>query len=100
MAAASSRVIVCREPRMHAASALRSDFVCSANMRKVRKKALSFNFLREKILIHPISYSSVIAPGIAYILLNDFTENAAMELKNILREMTTQKSVHSLTLPP
>lgn len=62
------------------------------------KKALSFNFLREKILIHPISYSSVIAPGIGYILLNDFTENAAMELKNILREMTTQKSVHSLIL--
>ena len=36
MAATSSRDSVCREPRMHAASALRSDLVCSAKARKVR----------------------------------------------------------------
>lgn len=62
------------------------------------KKNLDFSFMREKIAIHPVSYSEVVAPGIGYILLNDFTENAAMELKNILLEMKAKKGVHSLIL--
>jgi carboxyl-terminal processing protease len=67
-------------------------------MRYGQKKPLSKSFLREKIAIHPISFAEVVAPGIGYILLNDFTENAAMELKSILREMTTTQNIHSLIL--
>lgn len=62
------------------------------------KKTLVKKFMREKIIIHPISYSEVVAPGIGYILLNDFTENAALELRNALREMTSRQGVHSLIL--
>lgn len=62
------------------------------------KKPMVKKFMREKIIIHPISYSEVVAPGIGYILLNDFTENAAMELRNILREMNTRQGVNSLIL--
>ncbi|MDX9748793.1 MAG: S41 family peptidase [Paludibacter sp.] len=63
-----------------------------------QKKSIVKTFQREKIVIHPITYSEVVAPGIAYILLSDFTENAAIELKNTLREMTTRQGVHSLIL--
>ncbi len=62
------------------------------------KKAIVKKFLREKIAIHPISYSEVVAPGVAYILLNDFTENAALELKTTLRDMVNRQGVHSLIL--
>ena len=60
------------------------------------KRPMVVSFMREKILIHPISYSEVVSPGIGYVLLNDFTDNAALELKNILREMTTRQGVKSL----
>jgi carboxyl-terminal processing protease len=62
------------------------------------KKPIVRTFLREKILIHPIPYSEVVAPGIGYVMLSDFTESASMELKNILREMTGRQGVHSLIL--
>lgn len=62
------------------------------------KRPMVVSFMREKILIHPISYSEVVSPGIGYVLLNDFTDNAALELKNILREMTTRQGVKSLIL--
>jgi carboxyl-terminal processing protease len=62
------------------------------------KKPVTKKFMREKIVIHPISYAEVVAPGIGYILLNDFTENAAMELRNTLREMSGKQGVHSLIL--
>lgn len=63
-----------------------------------QKRPIVKTFLREKIVIHPITYSEVVAPGIGYVLLSDFTENAAIELKNILREMTARQGVHSLIL--
>lgn len=62
------------------------------------KKPIVKKFLREKITIHPISYSEVVAPGVAYVLLNDFTENAALELKTALRDMVSRHGVHSLIL--
>ena len=54
--------------------------------------------MREKISIHPISYAEVVAPGIGYVLLNDFTENAAMELRNTLHEMASRQGVNALIL--
>ena len=62
------------------------------------KKTLTKKFLREKIMIHPISYSEVVAPGVGYILLNDFTEQASLEFKSTVREMITRKSINSLII--
>lgn len=62
------------------------------------KKIIEKKFLREKIQIHPISYMKIVAPGTGYILLNDFTEQAAMELKSAVHQMIKQDSIESLIL--
>jgi carboxyl-terminal processing protease len=62
------------------------------------KKIIEKKFLREKIQIHPISYTKIVAPGTGYILLNDFTEQAALELKSAVHQMIKQDSIKSLIL--
>lgn len=62
------------------------------------KKIIEKKFLREKIQIHPISYTKIVAPKTGYILLNDFTDQAALELKNAVQEMIKQDGISSLIL--
>lgn len=62
------------------------------------KKNLKFKFLREKIQIHPISYADVVAPGVGYILLNDFTEQASLEVKGAVKELISQHQITSLII--
>ncbi|MDD2284375.1 MAG: S41 family peptidase [Paludibacter sp.] len=62
------------------------------------KKTLEKKFPREKIQIHPIPFSNIAAPKIGYILLNDFTEQAAMEVKSTIQEMINQHQIESLIL--
>lgn len=62
------------------------------------KKIFDKKFLREKIQIHPISYTKIAAPKTGYILLNDFTDQAALELKNAVQEMIKNDSIESLIL--
>ena len=62
------------------------------------KKIIEKKFLREKIQIHPISYTKIVAPKTGYILLNDFTDQAALELKNAVQEMIKQDGITSLIL--
>lgn len=62
------------------------------------KKNITKKFLREKIMINPISYSEVVAPGIGYILLNDFTEQASLEFKNTVRELIAKHNISSLII--
>jgi len=62
------------------------------------KKIIEKKFLREKIQIHPISYTKIVAPNTGYILLNDFTEQAALELKSAVHEMIKKDSIESLIL--
>lgn len=55
-------------------------------------------FLREKILLHPIAYSTVVAPKIGYVLLHDFTDRAAIELKAAVQEMIKTDGIESLII--
>lgn len=62
------------------------------------KKTIEKKFLREKIQVPPISYSSITAPGTGYILLNDFTEQAALDVKSTIQEMVQQHGIQSLII--
>ncbi len=62
------------------------------------KKNLTFEFEREKIQINPVSYSACVAPGIGYIKLTEFTENAASEFKNGVKDMVNQDQINSLII--
>lgn len=62
------------------------------------KKNLTFEFEREKIQINPVSYVGCVAPGIGYIKLTEFTENAASEFKNGVKDMVSQDQINSLII--
>ena len=61
-------------------------------------KTLRFEFERENIRIHPITYHGCIAPGIGYLLLSDFTEQSAMAFKEAVNEMVQHDSITSLII--
>lgn len=66
--------------------------------RRGEKKNLTFEFEREKIQINPVSYVGCVAPGIGYIKLTEFTENAASEFKNGVKDMVNQDQINSLII--
>ncbi|MBO8458742.1 MAG: S41 family peptidase [Bacteroidetes bacterium] len=66
--------------------------------RRGEKKNLTFEFEREKIQINPVSYAGCVAPGIGYIKLTEFTENAASEFKNGVKDMVNQDQINSLII--
>jgi carboxyl-terminal processing protease len=55
-------------------------------------------FLREKIQVKSISYSSVIAGEIGYLLLNDFTDHSAIEVKRVVNDMVKHHRIQSLII--
>lgn len=61
-------------------------------------KPIEKKFLRDKIHIHPISYQKLAAPEIGYILLNDFTEQAAFDFKNTVKELVSKHNIQSLII--
>jgi len=62
------------------------------------KKPIEKSFFREKIQVNPITYSAVLADKVGYVLLSDFTDRAAIELKNVVSDMVKQHQVESLIL--
>ena len=62
------------------------------------KRILDKKFLREKIQIHPISFSKIAAPKTGYILLNDFTDQAALEVKSVMQDMINKHKIESVIL--
>lgn len=62
------------------------------------KKPIEKTFLREKIQMHPITYSTVIADRTGYVLLSDFTDKAARELKTAVNNMIEQQGITSLII--
>jgi len=62
------------------------------------KKPLEKIFLREKIQVNPITYSAVVADKVGYVLLSDFTDRAAIEIKSVVSDMIKQHQVESLIL--
>ena len=62
------------------------------------KKTVEKAFLREKIQINPIAYSAVVAPQTGYILLSDFTDKSALELKSTVNEMIKSSNINALVI--
>lgn len=61
-------------------------------------KPIEKTFLREKIQMHPIAYSTVYPGKIGYVLLNDFTDRAAIEMKATVSEMVKNNGIESLVI--
>lgn len=62
------------------------------------KKPLEKEFLREKIQVNPVGYSAVVADKVGYLLLNEFTDRAALELRSAVNELIKQHQIESLVL--
>lgn len=54
------------------------------------KKNRTIEVVREKIAIHPISYSAIVEDSIGYIHFDTFTENGAQEVKNSVISLQEQ----------
>ncbi|HEY5589667.1 MAG TPA: S41 family peptidase [Paludibacter sp.] len=62
------------------------------------KKPIEKEFLREKIQVNPVGYSGVVADKVGYLLLNEFTDRAAQELKTSVTNLVKQHQIESLVL--
>ena len=62
------------------------------------KKPLDKSFLREKIQVNPVGYSAVVADKVGYVLLNEFTDRAALELRSAVNDLVKQHQIESLVL--
>ena len=55
-------------------------------------------FKREKIVVKSVTYSNIVAPKVGYLLLNDFTDHSAMELKQVVSSMVAESEINALIL--
>ena len=62
------------------------------------KKLLEKQFLREKIQVNPVGYSAKVADKVGYVLLNEFTDRAAIEIKSTVNELVKKYQIESLVL--
>ena len=62
------------------------------------KKPIEKTFLREKIQMHPIAFQAVVGEKVGYVLLNDFTDRAALELKAAVNGMIKNDGIESLII--
>jgi len=62
------------------------------------KKPLEKEFLREKIQVNPVGYSALVANKVGYVLLNEFTDRAAIELRLAVNELIKQHQIESVVL--
>ena len=62
------------------------------------KKLVEKEFPREKIQINPVAYSAVVADKVGYVMLSEFTDRAALELKNAVTNLVKQHKIESLVL--
>ena len=61
-------------------------------------KPIEKTFLREKIQLHPITYSAIVGEKTGYVLLSDFTDKAALELKAAVNDMIKSDGIESLII--
>lgn len=62
------------------------------------KKPIVKEFERENIQINPIGYFAEVAPQTGYILLNEFTDRAALEFKLALKKLIDENHITSLII--
>lgn len=61
-------------------------------------KPIEKEFLREKIQVNPVAYYANVADKTGYILLNEFTDKSAMELKLAINDMVKKHQIESLII--
>jgi C-terminal peptidase (prc) len=61
-------------------------------------KLRSFDIIRERIVINPVVYYGVVGNNTGYVLLNEFTSNAAEEMRVALLELKNKYHVTSLVI--
>ena len=66
--------------------------------REGEKDIITKTLTREKIKIDNIPYYTVLEGGVAYIILNQFTKDAAKELKDAFLEMKAQNELKGLVI--
>ena len=66
--------------------------------REGEKDIITKTLTREKIKIDNIPYYTVLEGGVAYIILNQFTKDAAKELKEAFLEMKAQNELNGLVI--
>lgn len=62
------------------------------------KKPIERSFKREKIQMNPVSYAASVSDGVGYILLGEFTDRAAMEVKSSVENLQKNNNIKSLIL--
>lgn len=67
-------------------------------MRSGDKKPIEKAFLREKIQVNPVKYSAVLPNKVGYVLLSEFTDRAAIEVKSAVTELLKNNHIESLVL--
>lgn len=55
-------------------------------------------FKREKIQINPVSYAGVLENNTGYVMLSEFTDKSAFELKNVVSDMVKKNQITSLII--
>jgi carboxyl-terminal processing protease len=66
--------------------------------REGEKKLIEKEFIREKIQVNPVVYSGLVADKVGYVMLSEFTERAALEIKSAVSELVKQHKIESLVL--
>lgn len=61
-------------------------------------KPIEKEFLREKIQVNPITYSTLVAPKVGFVQLSDFTDKSAMELKSAVNKLVKDHQIESLII--
>ena len=62
------------------------------------KNIIEKSFIREKIQINPLKYSALVGDKVGYVLLSEFTDRAAIELKAAVNELVRKNQIESLVL--
>lgn len=62
------------------------------------KKVIEKTFQREKIQVNPVKYSAIVSDKVGYVMLSEFTDRAAIELKSAVNEMVKNNHIESLVL--
>ncbi len=63
-----------------------------------QQKPIEKEFLREKIQVNPVAYYAKVADKTGYILLRDFTDKSAMEIKLAINDMIKKDQIESLII--
>jgi len=62
------------------------------------KKLVEKQFPREKIQVNPVTYSALVGDKVGYVMLSEFTDRAALEVKKAVNELVKQHQIESVVL--